>query len=214
MFGVAVLLHVYVYVKHFFGSPTACASEVTHGRPCASPMRAIDVFQGARPLLSLPPAAPPVAGPEPAEAQQKPSRSPAEAASGLMAMMMQPKKTESKNNGQNDDDSEKEPKASAPAKSVNTKKGTTPKAKKPQGPTRSKHVVSACVAKVLPKFPGVPKAGKDYPAMEYKDWRIYTAVQTSAWRCKKSGVRSDTSCSWKVDATSGWAKVIKTITQK
>jgi hypothetical protein len=131
-----------------------------------------------------------------------------------MAMMMQPKKPESKNNGQNDDDSEKEPKASAPAKSVNTKKGTTPKAKKPQGPTRSKHVVSACVAKVLPKFPGVPKAGKDYPAMEYKDWRIYTAVQTSAWRCKKSGVRSDTSCSWKVDATSGWAKVIKTITQK
>ena len=64
----------------------------------------------------------------------------------------------------------------------------------------------------LPKFPGKPRAA--CPPLVYRTWKIYTDVNTSAWRCKQIGVRSDVSCSFKCDAQAAWKKVIATITKK
>jgi len=163
-------------------------------------------------------------------------KSPAEAAKNLMEMMMATKglkKKKRKQDEENCDDGESEADGEseseeapgrAPAKLARA--GQLKAGKKPEGPkvkalkgtalksTGSKLVVPPVSQKRLPKFPGVPKANKEYPPLEYKQWRIYTAMNTSAWRCKQQGVRSDTSCSWKVDPAAGWAKVIKTITKK
>ena len=86
------------------------------------------------------------------------------------------------------------------AKPVSMKR---PAAAVPQGP------VSKAIKLI---FPGTPK--KPVEPMSHGNWRVYTDLDKSTWRCKKVGARKDTGCSWKKDPEAAWHKVLKTISQK
>jgi hypothetical protein len=212
---------------HHMLALTAGAASESAAPPMLAPAAELPV----RPISHEEAAAsgPPLNGEAQAAPKTSESKSPEEAARDLMRMMnsMGKKEKKKKKDEKRDDDDESESEERPRRAPAKQERAGRPKAwKKSKGPvlkalkgttlksTGSKIVVPPVSQKVLPKFPGVPKAGKEYPPLEYKKWRIYSAMNTSAWRCKKVGVRTDTSCSWNLDPAAGWAKVIKTITKK
>ena len=67
-------------------------------------------------------------------------------------------------------------------------------------------------AKVEMKCPGV--ATKAKPPIGVRHWRIYTDVRQGGWRCKRRGDKHDKMCSWKVDPSAAWEKVLGIVSSK
>ena len=64
----------------------------------------------------------------------------------------------------------------------------------------------------LHKYPNVPT--RKTPPKIFKEWRIYTDVNSSRWRCLKMGARVDQAFSWKQDGRKAWADLIKHVKTK
>jgi len=95
--------------------------------------------------------------------------------------------------------------AKAKAGAVAVSKANAQKAKPPQKKVKG----GKKTAKPVLAFPGVPKKRAD--PVVFKNFKIYTDVNTKAWRVLKSGDRADARCSWSADPQEAWAKVCRLI---
>ena len=67
--------------------------------------------------------------------------------------------------------------------------------------------------KVFPqKYPGIPK--KKIDPQEAGNHKVYTDINTGAWRVKEIGARADKGFSWKTDGPASWKSLISYLKSK